>query len=292
MNAGLYIRRNARLIRQVALGFACVSWALSAAAQAQDLQAKKVSVDVTKLDASATEWKSAPAVPVVLMGQPMVAPRPDHTTTDKVTVQAVHDGTRVAFRVVWKDADKSEAGPLGAFSDALALQFPLKAGDVPPPVMMGAPGAPVHIFHWRAQYQRDAERGKPEVTDLYPNVSVDMYPMEFKQVQVGTAEQREKFSPGKAEGNPQSYIKTGVDEIVAEGFATSSVQAGHGSAGRAIWKDGEWTLMLTRPLAIDGGSTLVPGGKNFVAFAVWQGGQAEVGSRKSVTMSWTAMVLQ
>ena len=96
-----------------------------------------------------------------------------------------------------------------------------------------------------------------------------------------------------AVGNPQSYAKSGVDEIIAEGFATSSVRAGSsGHGGHAVWANGEWTLVIVRPLAIEGGSTLVAGQKNYVAFAAWQGGKQEVASRKSVTMTWLPVTVQ
>ena len=216
------------------------------------------------------------------------------STTREIDVQAMHNGDRIAFRLSWKDTEKSEAGPLGKFSDAAALQFPVKVADSPPPVMMGAKDNQVHIFHWRAQYQRDAEKGKPTMKDLYPNLNVDMYPMEFNDMGSISAKgstERDQYSPGKSAGNPQSYAKTGVDELLADGFSTSSVQEGHGGIAKAVWEKGVWNLVVTRPLNSEGGSTLKIGGKSFVAFAVWQGGKDEVGSRKSVTMAWTPLVI-
>ena len=133
------------------------------------------------------------------------------------------------------------------------------------------------------------------MTDLYPNMMIDMYPMEYADygnIQKPTDSQREKFSPGKAEGNPQAYAKTGVDEIYAEGFSTSSVQEGGGSVGKAVWENGEWTLVIARELNREGGSSLRPGQKNYAAFAIWQGGAGEVGSRKCVTMQWTPLVVE
>lgn len=256
-----------------------------------ELLVRKVTEDLSTPDPGAAFWASVPFGTISLMAQPMVTPRPESTTTESLAVQAVHDGTHVAFRLKWKDAELSEAGILGRFSDAAAIQFPMLEGD-PPAVMMGERDKPVHIFHWRAQYQRDAERGKPTMKDLYPNLSVDMYPMDFKEAKGGTEKDKEKFNPGVAVGNPQSYAKAGVDEIVAEGFSTSAVQEGHGSAARGAWQNGEWTLVVVRKLAVEGGSTLKPGGKSHVAFAVWQGGKGEVGSRKCVTMQWTPMVIQ
>jgi hypothetical protein len=157
---------------------------------------------------------------------------------------------------------------------------------------MGSPGDPVHLFHWRAQYQRDKEEGKPEVKKLYPNLNIDTYPMEYPDwgnLPKAGETAREGFSPGKAVGNPQSYQKTGVDEIIAEGFSTSSVIDAHDSDGKGVWKDGEWSVVITRPLKREGGSVLTAGKDSFIAFAVWQGGEGEVGARKSVTMMWTPL---
>jgi hypothetical protein len=267
---------------------------LLAGSASAELLVHPVKADLSKAEPQAGYWQQAPELAVSLLAQPMISPRPVENATPAVTVQAVHDGKRIAFRMRWKDKERSDAGRSGEYSDGFALQFPVKSNENPPAVMMGSTGDPVHIFHWRAQYQRDAEQGKPKMKDLYPNITVDMYPMEFADpgsVKHLTDADREGFSPAVAEGNPQAYPKTGVDEIVAEGFGSSSVVKSQGSVGRAVWKDGEWTLVITRALEVQGGSTLQAGGKSFVAFAVWQGGAGEVGSRKSVTMMWTPLTL-
>ncbi|HJW75617.1 MAG: hypothetical protein A2138_19275 [Deltaproteobacteria bacterium RBG_16_71_12] len=251
----------------------------------------KVEADLSAADPWAAYWNASRPAKFVLIAQQVVPPRPDRVTTDGIQVQAIHDGTRVAFRLRWPDAEPSEAGRLGEYSDAVALQFPV-VNEQLPPVTMGAAGMPVHIFHWRAQYQRDAERGKPEITDLYPNASIDMYSMEFKDAAGGTQAEREQFNPGVALGNPQSFRKSGVDEILAEGFATSAVQAGHGAVARGEWRDGWWTVVIARPLVIDGASTLRAGAATSVAWAVWQGGEREVGSRKSVAINWVPLKVQ
>ena len=53
--------------------------------------------------------------------------------------------------------------------------------------------------------------------------------------------------------------------------------------------DGAWSLVIVRPLQRPGGSSFQPGDTTFAAFAVWQGGEGEVASRTSVTMSWTPL---
>lgn len=268
----------------------------------EELVAVRVRTQIAKADPDAAFWRDVPRGTIELVAQPMTMPRPEKTTTESVVVQAVHDGKTIAFRLVWRDPEESAAGRLGEFSDAFALQFPSN-GDASTPIMMGSPEAPVHIYHWRAQYQRDEEKGKPEMATLYPNMAVDMYAMDFKDAPGGTEAERESFSPARALGNPQAYRKRAVDEIVAHGFGTSAVQedgsargdrtaqGGGAAQGRAVWKSGRWALVITRPLAAPTRSALKVGGENYLAFAVWQGGLGEVGSRKSLTMAWFPMRL-
>ncbi len=257
-------------------------------AQDETWSVPRLAIDLAQPDPDAPFWGSVPAHEVQLVAQPMVRPRPREVMTPNLTVQVAHDGTWLAFRLVWKDSERSEAGRLGEFSDAAAIQFPMTPGESPPPIFMGIQGMPVHIFHWRAQYQRDAERGKPTMRDLYPNLSIDMYPMEYAdpgRVDPSLAA-RELYAPGRAVGNPQSFAKSGVDEIWAEGFSTSSVQESS-AAGHGEWRDGTWSLVIVRPMRRPGGSSFSPGDSTFLAFAIWQGGAGEVASRKSVTITWT-----
>lgn len=261
-------------------------------ANAAEISVEKVAADLSKGVLNDSLWKGVHEESLSLMGQPMVVPLPEATTTTVLRVQAVHNGQWIAFRLRWADTEKSEAGTIGKFSDGVAIQFPVKEGP-PPPILMGYKDQPVHIFHWRAQYQKDHEQGKPEMRDLYPNMNPDMYPMEFKDagsVTGLTEEKREVYAHGKAAGNPQSYQKaSAVDEIFAEGFGSSSVIENNMSIGHGEWNKNEWSVVIARPLKRENGSILIPNKENSVAFAVWQGGKNEVGSRKSLTMAWTPL---
>jgi len=259
------------------------------------IEAAKVTTDLSRKDIADTLWTDAKVERVSLVGQPMAVPRQKTTTTAQMTVQAVHDGKWIAFRLQWDDPEQSDAGQLGKYSDAVAIQFPVKEGS-PPPIFMGAKDQPVHIFHWRAQYQIDRDRGQPTMKDLYPNMNPDMYPMEFKDsgsVKGLTDEMREAYSHGRAAGNPQSSRKVnGLDEIFAEGFGTSAVAPASNSWADGKWAAGKWTVVVGRALKKENGSTLEPGKQGFAGFAIWQGGKDEVGGRKSVTMSWTPVQLK
>jgi len=239
-------------------------------------------------------WKDAEIEAVDLVAQPGAIPMPKETQTEKAELQALSDGKWIAVRVSWSDTERSEDGPFGKFSDGVALQFPRTRTEEPPNIMMGEAGAPVHIVHWKTAFQRDAEKGMKRVGEIYPNMAIDMYPMEYKngaKLPKFTQEQINTYSHGRAAGNPQSSPKTrGVDEIVAEGFGSSQVIEKTEAYGRGEWKDGKWSVVIAKPIAQKSGSVLDKKNKNFMALAIWQGGKNEVGSRKSVTLSWIELL--
>lgn len=261
-----------------------------------DIIVKKTAADLSSGFRSENAWRNADKEQVInLMAQPMVVPKPKKTETSIIHVAAVHDGKWIAFRLRWKDTEISESDKLATFSDAVALQFPIKNNESPPPIMMGGKDDPVHLFHWKYQYQLDAKNGRKPIEKIYPQMTVDMYPMDFKQkgnFKEASQDQKESFVGGTAAGNPQSFPKSGVDEIFAEGFGTSAVSDSHLAKGFGEWKKGEWTVWIVRPLFYDDGSKLSVNKKSHVAFAVWQGGKNEIGAAKSLTMMWTPIFLQ
>ncbi|MFZ3228884.1 MAG: ethylbenzene dehydrogenase-related protein [Pseudobdellovibrio sp.] len=265
-------------------------------AHAEDYSVKKVSADLSKVSqASDFYWKGVPETKINLMGQMIVKPKPAKAETENINVQIVHDGKYIAFRLRWADKEKSEAGKLAEFSDAVALEFPVLDNENPPPIFMGGKDNPVHMFHWRAQYQYDEEHGKKSIKDIYPNLNADMYPNEF--VDRGTLKpaseaNKEIFSHGEAAGNPQSKVKKAVDEIMAEGFGSSVVIEDKDSVAHGEWKNGEWLVVISRALKRPKGSVLEVAKKSAFGIAVWQGGKNEVGSRKALTMSWTPFKIE
>ena len=268
-------------------------------AGAAEYAVRRISEDLSKVPAAeAAYWTGVAETEVGLLAQMMVKPMPEKAKTEKVKVQIVHDGKRIAFRLRWKDAEPSAAGRLGEFSDAVAVQFPVLDNAALPPIFMGAAKNPVHIFHWRAQYQADEVSGMRTIKDIYPNLNSDIYPNEFPdrgRLRPATDAELETFSTGKAAGNPQSSPKRAVDEVMAEGFGTSVVIPGNGTVGRGEWRDGGWTVVISRPLACPQGSVLEVGKSSAFGLAVWQGGQGgegEVGSRKAITMVWSPFKLE
>lgn len=290
-----------------AIAFGALYFSSMEAKAEGNIVAKFVNTDLSNPVGNESFWKSSKAFSANLMGQPMVNPKPAKTQTSNINVQVVNNGKWIAFRLKWKDSEKSEGGPLGKFSDGVAIEFPVKITDGnPPSPFMGEKGKPVHLFHWKDAFQFDKDNGRMKTTkDIYPNASIDMYPLEPKietrenikgvteNYPKATEEEKMVFVHGKAAGNPQSFPKLrAVDEIFAEGFGTSQVIDNHEAIGNGKWANGEWTVVISRPMHSKVGSVLESGKGSFVCFAVWQGGKGEVGSRKSLTLNWIPLNIE
>lgn len=292
---------------------------------AEAVTAKFVKDKLDKVTPQDKLWVNAPEETVTLMAQP-TTPKPKETTTESVIVQALHNGEQAVFRVRWKDASADYGGRLAKFSDGVALQFPMTFKGEAPPIVMGAKGMPVHILHWRAQFEKDRELGRVRtVKELYPNSTVDQYPFDYKVMTADKdlspetrdlikksrqsddsknksddhhgapfgSDQRDMYSHGRAAGNPSSYPKIrGLDEIVAEGYGTSQVVESPQATAYGAWEKGEWKVVFIRPVEIKGRSTLGVGAPNNIGFAVWRGEKDEAGSRKSVTLQWIPLQIE
>ena len=262
-----------------------------------EIVSNKIEIDLVKAIKDENIWKSVKPEVISLMAQPMIAPRPKTTETSKINVQSLHNNKHIAFRLEWDDQDFSEAGKLGEYSDGVALQFPVKDGT-PPIVFMGSKDNPVHLYHWRAMYQHDRDTGRiKDIKGVYPNLNPDIYYMDYKDegnLKGHFSEEDKKiYNPGRAAGNPQSFPKVnGVDEIFAEGYGSSAVQDIAEAEANGVWKNKKWTIVIVRPMKSSVGSELAVGKDSNIAFAVWQGGKGEAGSRKSVTMMWTPLKIK
>jgi hypothetical protein len=263
---------------------------------ANKIESAKVDSDLSAPILEGNIWKDVKVIDIDLMGQPMTIPKPSGTHTSKIHVQSVNDGTWIQFRVIWKDTEKSDGKKVGKFSDALAVQFAVDGDAKTTPVFMGGIGKAVHIIQWKARYDFDREHKRtPNMDEIYPNIGMDMYPMEFKDsgtLTHITQQDQIQYSAARAAGNPHSFAKIeGVNELLAEGYGSSAPLEASFAKAISKWENGEWTVVITRPIQPKQGSIIKIDGVTPIAFAVWQGGKDEVGSRKSVTMIWINLLL-
>lgn len=145
-------------------------------------------------DPADARWRSAPLLAVPLAGQVIARPRWQNHAVDTVTLRALYDESAIAFLVEWDDRFKDvehqpDSGPeLRAFTypeldisfgaarreklrDAVRLQFPITitTGPERPHFFLGNPGAPVALWHWRADANavvKERGEGWERVTQL------------------------------------------------------------------------------------------------------------------------------
>lgn len=236
-------------------------------------------------------WRNVPAHVAPLLLQDLVEPRQLVATTAAVTVQAVHDGSRLAFRLSWADPTHDDVPGAARFSDACAVQLPAVAGaDLPAP-QMGETGRPVEITAWRASWQASVDGRGDDMTALYPRAQVDHYPFTAPSLTPGSPEQEEmarRYAPARALGNPMEGPRTSpVEDLVADGPGTLRPAPRAVSTGSGRRTPGGWAVQLVRPLPAGVG----PGQRGAVAFAVWDGSHEGGGARKMRT-GWVPLAIR
>lgn len=233
-------------------------------------------------DPAAPYWETAQVVQVAMQPQIVVQPEHPEPAVAELSVKAAHNGQWIAFLIEWADPTRSDTIVVDRFGDQVAVELPVRyEADSPPNVMMGEPdGGRVTIMQWRAAFQHDLDHGEPDIRDLYPYIQVDVYPDEVLRASDALA-----YLGSVGVDNPIAHPKRApVLDQMAEGWGTLTVKPEQNASGQGVWRDGRWRVVITRPLATDNNEydpRLAPGDRTVVAFAVWEGGNAEVGARKA-----------
>jgi hypothetical protein len=273
-------RFRIRWMSSAAIAMLSVAALIGVVPGAEVLQAIRVTEPGPLMDLEAPYWARATAVQVTMFPQVVTSPTNAKAAVTSLTVKAAHNGQWLALLLEWSDPTKSERIVLDEFGDQVAVQVPVHFNkDAVPSPMMGNPGGRVNIWQWRAAFQHDIDHGEPTVHDLYPNTLVDVYPD-----QVLRAIDARPYSGALGVDNPISRPRASpVLDQMAEGWGTMTVHTEQNADGRGAWKDGVWRVVITHPLATASPHhlRLEPGGETVVAFAAWDGGNREVGPRKS-----------
>jgi hypothetical protein len=249
-------------------------------APADTIEAIRVDSTGPLLDPQAMYWRKAPAVTVAMLPQTIVAPTQPQAAVHSLQVKAAHNGQWFGLLLEWADPTQSDRIVVDQFGDQIAIELPMHydANALPSP-MMGNPGGRVSVMQWRAAFQHDLQTGDPTIHDLYPNALIDTYPD-----QVLRATDARPYMGAVGLDNPISHARrSAVLDQMAEGWGSMTVKPVQDADGRGIWADGKWLVVISHPLWTGGDNDpdLRAGGTSAVAFAVWDGGNREVGSRKA-----------
>ena len=236
-------------------------------------------------------WVDVPTYNAKLLVQDVVEPRLIEPSTHEVRVQAVSNGDRMAVRLIWEDTTNNDLPGAARFSDACALQVPRAVTpDVPDP-QMGDSAHPVEITYWRASWQAMVDGRGETIQDLYPNAVVDHYPYEAAPLKPSSREQRQmqrRYAPAHAlENKMEGARDQPVQDLIAAGPGSLDTMESSLSEGSGLYTGTEWKVVLSRLLP----RGLEAGERSVIAFAVWQGANEEVGSRK-MRSAWVPFVMQ
>ncbi|MBX9790520.1 MAG: c-type cytochrome [Pirellulales bacterium] len=195
-----------------------------------------------------------------------------------VDVQAVHDGQSLAIRLTWDDATHDDgAVRADEFEDMAAVE--LYQGNAEPFLGMGSKETPIELWQWRAgTANRSAED--------FPS---DDYPFDepiYRQLLKG--QQLPDFITARAAGNPLATRDQSGADLVAGGLGSTTFRpkASQVVQSAAVWKDGRWNVMLSRPLQVaeSDGQSLQPAERYSLAAALWDGAAHDRGPQKRISL--------
>lgn len=251
-------------------------------------------------DPSDPAWSQARPATIPLTSQMTTVPRLAAPSISTVTVRSLNDGERIAFRLDWADPTRDARALLQhEFRDAAAVMVASAQGV--PNICMGSPGQVTNLWHWKADWQEDLDKGFQDVVDAYPNFYKDYYPFvtgtpPFRAPADFQSQDARRYMTGLAAGNPLSQPERAspVEELLAVGFGTATHRAQQTVQGRGVWTDGQWSVAFSRALKADApeAANLFGQGDVPVAFAVWNGSNAEVGARKQLSGLVTARIVK
>ncbi len=272
----------------------------ASAQQAQKASLLAKAVERVPDDPHDVRWKDADLLDVPLAPQAVVKPRVFEAGVRALAVRALYDAERIAIHLTWRDASRDAfIGGVGAFRDAVAIEFPADPSAGIPYFAMGEPGRPVIIYQWKADWQA---AGAQDEEGLHPQMVADWYPFS------GRAPGEIAMAADYAKGGGRAYVpswhvgnilgdrelqgRTSIEKLQAEGFGTLTTLPADRQDGRGkpAWKDGAWSLVLTLPRAQDR-FVFAPGMTLPIAFAAWDGAKRERGGEKAVS-TWYFLSLE
>lgn len=224
-------------------------------------------------DPFATAWNAAPRLRV-----PLSPLWNRGITAPDLMVRSLNDGHTVAFLLEWSDSTKNVSTVLPQdFSDAVALQFFSGRGNAT--LAMGDSTTEVTIWQWKADWQEHIDQGRragPE--DAHPWMVNDPYPV--------------PAAAAVEAGNliALTHRLTPVEEATARGFGTVTPKplSSQLVAGKGVWQEGQWHVVLSR--AITPNSGIRTNGETKLGFAVWDGNHGDREGQKVIS-TWYTLIL-
>lgn len=227
-------------------------------------------------------WANAEPVDMRLSGQVVVAPRWENASVDLVTVKAVYNDKEIGFLFEWSDRFKDTAHKKEMEVNFEAYQASLSAKP-----------AGYHSYVKPLEIPRDTGNFRDSIAVQFP-----------AKLLVGT--EKPHFVRGDSSKGVNLWVwksdlqeegkGSPVEDSNVNGFQKPFVpqpQDGQQVKGVGVWKDGQWKVVMVRPLATSDKNDIQFEKGKFIPFALnaWDGSNGEHGLAMSVS-SWNYILLE
>jgi mono/diheme cytochrome c family protein len=221
-----------------------------------------------------TRWQDAAPMDVRLAGQVIGAPRWQNNSIDMVTVKAIFNNDSIVFLIVWDDPFKDTLHDESQELDTSTL---------------GQVGGYSSYVMANDQVPRQLETFRDSVALQFPSKPID-----------GT--KKPHFFRGSASDPVRLWIwqpdlqGKSVIEAVARGWKQDykiQDEEEQQVRGDAVWQEGRWHVLMTRPLLTDDSNDVQFHRGQFIPMSinVWDGSNGEHGLLMSLS-SWYFVVLE
>ncbi len=239
----------------------------------------KIIKEEIPLDTENAVWNSAEPVDMLMSGQVVVAPRWENPSIDLVTVRAVYNDKEIGFLFEWSDRFKDAAHKTEMEVNFEAYQSALSTKP-----------AGYHSYIKWQEVPRDIGNFRDSIAIQFP-----AKPME------GTEKPHfVRGDTGKGvnlwvwKSDLQEEGKPPVEDSNANGFQKPfTPQDGQQVEGAGVWKDGQWKVVMKRPLTTSDKNDIQFEKGKFIPFALnaWDGSNGEHGLAMSIS-SWSYVLLE
>jgi mono/diheme cytochrome c family protein len=240
-------------------------------------------IDLTKGTAA---FASAPLARLAIIGQIMQPGRSFHPPASSVMVQAIWDKDSIALLVRWHDMSAQKTGTNGP-----SLQVPPEEEEEAPPVPPaegGGPPAGGNVFGEEEVGAAPAGQTETPASEFSDAVAVQL------PSQALTGPRKPYFIFGDAQNSVDLWFydlaQSAPVQFTAKGSTDISPNSSGEVTGVANYDQGEWSVILKRPIRPTSGAAFTPGEFMPIAFSVWDGLSRERGNRRGLSLWYSLYV--
>ena len=238
--------------------------------------------DTIDLSKGAASFEGSTVARLPIIGQITEPVREFHPPTTSVLVQAIYDADSIAFLVRWHDIRADKEGKNGP-----SLAVPPEEEEHEDTDVAAAPAA--------AQPSPDNPFAEaPVVTSAPPSEFSDAVAIQLPSA-VPTTARKPYFILGDSTNSVDllffDLARPQPVQYIAKGSQNVTPNDSGDLTGVASFDQGEWSVVMKRPIHPASGAALTQGQFLPIAFSVWDGFARERGSRRGLTL-WESLYME